>query len=245
MKFKPLKFEKLISNKEHFEKTLVKTRKEYRPFDPGQYIYNLLLEKRKKIDIFSDEYLELVYMTLIAWNMNGRGAKLNYFYNFKESIKKNKDKINSLKEYRIENLSQEDINKFKEVTKELFDSLELVGILKGNKIKSKLVTFSKTLHFLLPNLYVPIDRKYTLDFFYSTENLPTDSNIKKNNEKQIKVFNELFDKFHELATTYNLKEYVNNKWNANIPKIIDNSIIGYGKLKESELENETKKENKF
>ncbi len=233
MKFKPLKFDKLISDKEVFEKTLVKTRNEYRPFDPGQYLYNLLLEKRKKIDTFSDEYLELVYTTLIAWNMNGRGAKLNDFDKFKESIKKNKDKINSLKEYKIENLSEKEIDKFKEITKELFDSLDLVGkSWTGNKIKSKLVTFSKTLHFLLPNIYVPIDRRYTLDFFYSNKMVPTDSNIKKNNEKQIKVFNELFDKFHELATTYNLKGYVDNKWNANIPKIIDNSIIGYGKLKE-------------
>ena len=41
----------------------------------------------------------------------------------------------------------------------LFEKLNLV------KTKSPLVTFSKTLHFFLPNLVVPIDRRYTCDFF--------------------------------------------------------------------------------
>lgn len=76
MKFKPLKFEKIMSNKDLLEKIIDLTRKEYRPFDPGSYLYRLMLSKRNEVDIFSDEYLELVYTTLIAWNMNGRGAKL-------------------------------------------------------------------------------------------------------------------------------------------------------------------------
>ncbi len=46
MKFKPLKFQKLISDKSILERVIEKTKKDYRPFDPGQYLYNLLLEKR-------------------------------------------------------------------------------------------------------------------------------------------------------------------------------------------------------
>jgi len=231
MKFKPLKYQKLISDKDVLEKVIEKTKTDYRPLDPGQYLYNLLLEKRKKIDIFSDEYLELVYTTLIAWNMNGRGAKLNDFNLFKETIRKNKVKINTLKDYKIERLNEKEKAEVLKISEELFNNLDLVGMSwTGNKIKSKLVTFSKTLHFLIPNLFVPIDRKYTLDFFYSNKMVPTDSNHKRNNEKQIEVFNELFEKFCEIAKVYNLKRYIDNKWNINIPKIIDNSIIGFSKL---------------
>lgn len=231
MKLKLIKFEKLISNKKIFEKSLNKTKEYYRAFDPGQYLYNLLLEKRKKMEIFSEEYLELVYTTLIAWNMNGRGAKLNDFELFKKSIKENKSKIDLLKEYRLESLKNEDRKKVLEIIKILFRELDLVGkSWTGKKIKSKLVTFSKTLHFLLPNLIVPIDRRYTMNFFYGNINIPTNQDIKRNNEKQIEVFNELYEKFCEIAKIYELKQFKDNKWNLNIPKIIDNSIIGYSKL---------------
>ena len=231
MKFKPLKFQKLISDKSILEKAIEKTKKDYRPFDPGQYLYNLLLEKRKKVDIFSDEYLELVYTTLIAWNMNGRGAKLNDFDLFKDTIRKNKTKINSLMDYKIEKLNEKEKADVLKIAEELFNNLDLTGkSWTGNKIKSKLVTFSKTLHFLIPDLFVPIDRRYTLDFFYDNKMVPTSSNIKKNNEMQIEVFNELFEKFFEVAKIYNLSNYIDNKWNLNIPKIIDNSIISYSRL---------------
>jgi len=231
MKFKPLKFQKLISNKFILEDTLKKTKEYYRPFDPGQYLYNLLLEKRKKMDIFSDEYLELIYTTLISWNMNGRGAKLNDFILFKNSIKEQKSKINSLKKYKIETLNEDNKKRVLEIIDSLFKDLDLVGkSWTGNKIKSKLVTFSKTLHFLLPNLIIPIDRKYTMNFFYGNTDIPTDINIQRNNKKQIEVFNELYGKFCEIAKIYNLKKHLDSQWNRTIPKIIDNAIIGYGRL---------------
>lgn len=231
MKFKPLKFQKLISNKRILERTLNKTKEDYRPLDPGYYLYNLLLDKHQKMDIFSDEYLKLIYTTLISWNMNGRGAKLNDFTLFKNSIKEQKSKINSLRGYKIETLNEDNKKRVLEIINLLFKDLDLVGkSWTGNKIKSKLVTFSKTLHFLLPNLIVPIDRKYTMNFFYGSTDIPTDINIQRNNKKQIEVFNELYGKFYEITKIYNLKKYFDNQWNRTIPKIIDNAIIGYNKL---------------
>ncbi len=132
--------------------------------------------------------MELVYTTLISWNMNGRGAKLNDFDLFKETIRNNKSKINSLMNYKIEKLNEKEKADVLRISEELFNNLELVGkSWTGNKIKSKLVTFSKTLHFLIPDLFVPIDRRYTLDFFYDNKMVPTNSNVKKNNEKHNKT----------------------------------------------------------
>jgi hypothetical protein len=230
MKIKLIKFEKLISNKRIFEKSLKKTKEYYRPFDPGNYLYNLLLKKTDKIDLFCDEYLELVYTTLIAWNMNGRGAKLSDINTFKNSIRKNKSDIIKLKKYRIEKLCENNEEIF-EILDSLFEKLDLVEkSWTGKKIKSKLVTFSKTLHFLLPKLIVPIDRRYTLNFFYNNKIVPTDNDIKKNNKKQMKIFKELHLKFYEIGKIYELEKSKDNKWNLNLPKIIDNAIIGYSKL---------------
>ncbi len=221
MKFKEMKFNHLVSNKKIFENSLKKTKEFYRPLDPGQYLYNLLLEKRKDIDLFSDEYLELVYTTLIAWNMNGRGAKLSEIQIFKETIIKNKQTIKNLEKYELVNLEEKDFVLKK--LKDLFFNLELT------ETKSKIVTFSKTLHFLLPELIVPIDRKYTLDFFYNNKQIPTDKNKKINCEKQFKIFEELFDKFIEISRVYNLNRYLDKIWHATPTKVIDNAIIGYSK----------------
>jgi hypothetical protein len=221
MKFKEIKYNKLISNKKIFEDSLKKTKEFYRPLDPGQFLYNLLLEKRRKIDIFSDEYLELVYTTLIAWNMNGRGAKLSEIDKFKKTIRENKKIIKSLEKYKLINLKEKEL--VLEKLKILFFNLDLT------ETKSKIVTFSKTLHFILPELIVPIDRKYTLDFFYNNKQIPTDKNKKKNCEKQFKIFEELFEKFIEISKVYNLNKYLDKIWHVTPTKVIDNAIIGYNK----------------
>jgi len=214
MKLKLEKFNKLLEDKNLIENSLEKTKEKYRKLDPGQYLYNLLLNKRKISDIYSDEYLELVYTTLISWNMNGRGAKLAEITDFKNTIRENKDEINSLKGYRIEKLDKQEIKKILEILERLFNKLEIV------KTKSPLVTFSKTLHFLLPDLIVPIDRRYTAYFFYNSNQIPQ-------KEKQFKVFSELFEKFWEISQRYDLNNYLDNIWNRTIPKVIDNMIIGY------------------
>lgn len=225
MRIKLEKFDKLTSDKEVLENSLTKTKEYYRLFDPGQYLYNLLLNKRKILDIYSDEYLELAYTTLISWNMNGRGAKLADIINFKNTIRENKADINFLNAYRIEKLDKQDIKKILEILERLFNKLEIV------KTKSPLVTFSKTLHFLLPNLIVPIDRKYTASFFYNSDQIPQ-------KEKQFKVFSELFEKFWEITQRYDLNNYLDNNWNRTIPKVIDNMIIGYNLSKRKNLEEE-------
>jgi len=129
MKLKLEKFNKLLEDKNLFENSLEKTKKEYRNLDPGQYLYNLLLNKRKISDIYSDEYLELAYTTLIAWNMNGRGAKLADITDFKNTIRENKEIINLLKGYRIEKLDKQEIKKILEIIEKmnLTDTIAIYG----------------------------------------------------------------------------------------------------------------------
>jgi hypothetical protein len=189
------------------------TATKYRPYDPGQYLYKLAMEfpnERK----FTEKFIELTYTTLIAWNMNQRGAKLSEYEIFKNSLIEHKERIRSLERFRIEkNLDGRELTNEIEF---LFKNLKLVSI-----DKPKLVTFSKTLHFFLPNLLMPIDRSYTLHFFYNSTNVP------KDDVKQIIIYNDILNQFRQLSEVYNFKIHLDRNWNRNIPKIIDNIIIAY------------------
>jgi len=197
------------------KKLLDYTNEEYRPYDPGLYLYNLMsnysFEKK-----FSDEFIELVYTTLTAWNMNQRGAKLAKFDLFKQSILDNKDTIQSLEKYRIEELDSI-TDAIEKPIRALFKKLDLV------ETQSKLVTFSKTLHFFLPNLLMPIDRAYTLRFFYKNYS-------EANADEQIQIYLDILDQFRQFAKKHRdnkaFKER-NKRWDKNLPKMIDNIIIAF------------------
>lgn len=179
-------------------------------------------EDNKVINIkknsYEDNFIELLWATLDAWNMNSRGAQLVDIDDFKTNLNNCANDIESLKKYSIEDLSEKNDkaeNIFNQL-KNLFENLKLTGT------KTKLVTFSKTMHFLLPNLIVPIDRKYTLKFF--------ELNI--NNAKyEFSLFKKIESAFGLFASEVNLDDFVNNKsqWCKYKTKIIDNIIISYEK----------------
>ena len=217
----------LLKNKKLIVKSLNMTRMNYRPYDPSWYLYNKVCKEKNINNKFSNTFIELIYVTLSSWNMNSRGAKLSDFNIFKKSIIQNKSNIIRLSKYKINRLSRKDYGYVLGILKELFYKMKLVGKNnnKRNSEKPRLVTFSKTMHFLLTDLVVPIDRKYTLNFFYNN------MSINKKLDLQFKKFSEIFANCREFAINTKLKRHLDNDWNLNIPKVIDNIIIGYSKLK--------------
>jgi len=110
----------------------------------------------------------------------------------------------------------------------LLNMLEkLFGNIKVMKSTSKIVGTSKTLHFLLPRLVMPIDRTYTLNFLYGNNKYDSTLNM------EIDTFKEVFGKFRDIAMKLSLsKDDVDNQgWNTTVPKLINNAIIGYMHLK--------------
>jgi hypothetical protein len=145
------------------ETSLARTREVYRPFDPGSYLYHQVLGWNAD-DKFTRNFIELVYVTLAAWNMNSRGARLSDFKTFCSSILAQRKAMERLKGFKLRSLAKAEIQ---ETLENLFFDLVLV-----DKGKPPLVTFSKTLHFFFPELIGPIDRTYTLNFFYGHTNIP-------------------------------------------------------------------------
>jgi hypothetical protein len=95
------------------------------------------------------------------------------------------------------------------------------GEKKGKEDKSKLVSGSKALHLLLPDLVVPIDRRYTSTFLYRYSD-----EFDRDNERQ--TFGIAFAAFRKIAKAVNPEAYVGTqKVHANPTKVIDNGIIGF------------------
>ncbi len=211
----------ILESRESFFNLVKKCNGVYRLISPSLYLYKKIIEKHRLDNDFNkllsdDEFLELIYITLIAWNMDQRGAKLTSFDEFKKSMLDNRSCLNELYDYRLCSLSENDLDIVLNKIEKLFYELRVM------KSKSKIVGISKTLHFLLPNLIMPIDRKYTMNFFYGHNAYNQDIS------KEFKTFKKVFIKFYEITKQLKLsdKDVDGFNWNTSIPKLIDNAIIG-------------------
>jgi len=206
----------IFKNEDVLNIALKTTTEVYRLYDPGWYLYRLVFNYKGKK--FSHEFIELVYVTLSAWNMNSRGAKLSEFEIFENSILKNKNlKILNSLNGKANFINNDNIDK---EIKYLFYNLVLV-----DSDKPPLVTFSKAMHFFFPELVVPIDRKYSCNYFYNSINIP------KEIDKQWKMFLEIQKEFCDFSKNNDLLlQFIDNNWNLCKNKIMDNMIIGYTKL---------------
>jgi len=202
----------VFAKESDLNKHLKYTIEHYRPHDPGSYLYNLIFNY-KFSQKFDNPFFELLYATLSSWNMNSRGAELKDYDEFVASILSHKDDFKKLEKKTIIDLEGQ-----KEIIEKLFKELSLVNT------NAPLVTFSKTLHFILPNLIAPIDRRYTLRFFYGKNSEGCFTSI----SKQFEVFWKIEMSYSKYAKAHDLSLFVKeNSWNRNIPKVMDNAVIGF------------------
>lgn len=214
----------IFKNENIISAALKETKLYYRPFDPGSYLYHQIINYNFDSK-FTKGFIELAYVTLSAWNMNSRGAKLQDFEVFQKSILRNRNIFDSLNAYKLTDMDNEMVI---ELLETLFNNLDLVA-----EGKPPLVTFSKTIHFFLPNLIGPIDRTYTMKFFYNNTSIPDSVT------SQFKRFMDIQLEYCKIAKECNLSKHMDEVWNRNIPKIVDNMIIGYMRIKKAkESENE-------
>lgn len=178
---------------------------------PDLYFYKRVSEIRKKSALrrlFEDTYFfELLYATLTAWDMNARGAKMKYYDEFKQNLYKNKDLFFELEKFKLSQLTNEQFLEVKEKLGNLYDNLHLM------KTGGRLVSNSKIMHFILPDLIMPMDRQNTLRFFFG-------HTLESRNK-----FLTIFECSYLIASKLNVAGLFDSNWNFSIPKIIDNAII--------------------
>lgn len=203
----------IFDNKNTFESCLNTAKEKYSRYSPENYLYRKMASFDFQ-DKFTDEFLELFYVALSAEFKNQKLRKIKEFSTFTDSIKKHQDDFKELSPLKLRDLDEWDWEECREILKDLFYELELVD---G---ESSVVAFSKVLHLMLPNLIVPIDRN-TIRYFYG--NKPSFFNSLN---KQYETFWNLETVFSEFVKRNNVYRYIDDICNLNIPKILDNAIIG-------------------
>lgn len=195
---------------------------------PSIYFHQKAIEyARNRIEFLSEKHLEYIYATLASWGMHRmgpKGAEMPKFEEFKSSIQAHKPFFNKVKSKTINNISQEGFE-------EILDKLKTICFgqmpIQATKSVSKLVSSTKTLAHILPDLVPPIDRQYTLQFFYGTKNHPINTNDdgQKVFEYVLRYMYDLYRKnegFKNLALN-TLTE--GGDFCSSLPKIFDNLII--------------------
>ena len=185
---------------------------------PSLYFHKKVINTLSQIGIQkaieNELFLEYLYATLASWGLHRMGdtnTKLVDFEKFKGSIHGNKDMILGLKDEKITNINK---------NSNIIDHLEkLIDNLKIGEGETKLIFNSKTLHHLLPNLIPPIDRQYTLLFFYNSTGPPCIENC----------FSEIYPKFVEIALSRkdDIIKKVGTGFHTSESKVVDNAIVGY------------------
>ena len=174
--------------------------------------------KRATKALENDEFYENLYATLTAWGMHrmGRSAtKLADLADIKRSLHQQRRCIQDLETLTLTNLDRE----FgREVAEQLWQIIAEITVGVG---ETKIVAGSKALHHVLPSLLPPIDRQYTIQFFYGHgKDLAAAGQA---------VFLEIFPRFAEIASARKalIRRRIGSGMHTSESKVVDNAIVGY------------------
>jgi hypothetical protein len=177
----------------------------------------------------SEEFMKAMHKAMEGFFGFGRWKTLLPLDEFKTELRRHSHLIES---FDGEQLGTE--------TNEVSDKLwKLIDQLRLTTEKSRLVSGSKALHLLLPELVVPIDRQYTGAFLYRYSD-------EFDQKKEQDTFHIAFASFRRFANAASPESYVGTQEvHATRTKVIDNAIIafverGRGKLKAAAAEMQTR-----
>jgi hypothetical protein len=134
---------------------------------PSLYFHVRALERRRQASsaasLLRDErFLEYVYAVLPSWGMHRMGnqaAKVPNFDEFARSLQACQSDVDTLWPLDITAIEDAAV---RQVGRQLWS---IIGRLRASTSASRLLSGSKTLHHVLPDLMPPIDREYTFKFF--------------------------------------------------------------------------------
>lgn len=199
---------------------------------PSVYFHQqAIIEARK--GFLHDRHLEMIYAVLPSWGMHRMGKTKNKIVSFKKfkgqiearATHKLLTKLHGTKtEWNTDN------------TETLTDIVTLIRFINVSEAGSFLVSSSKTLHHLLPDLVCPIDREYSVRFIKQEKFNDTQIAIGDKNSQLwlAKTYIEAMWNFinepenNGKLTNY-YKRHKNKGFVTSIPKIFDNLVMAYVK----------------
>ncbi|MBJ6799760.1 hypothetical protein [Geomonas propionica] len=185
-------------------------------------LYQKIITKHREANdikslINDDDFIKLIHSTLRAWDMDQRGARMACVEDFSRSVRNYTENLAELYNYKLYDDIFDDLSEIKRMLKPVFLNLKVM------ESTRKIVGVSKVLHFLLPDLIMPIDGKFTLNgvFGYNKNS--------KDHDEEFKTFCEVLDRFYEIKERLDLgpEDVDGEQWNQSVPKLIDNALIGF------------------
>lgn len=191
-----------------------------------------LLEKHQSViahAIEDNNYVDALYATLATWGLHRAGNGINEMISrdqFAQLLEQLEPLVCPFEDLHLAelapDLSEASRDAIDEVADQLWTIIETIQIANNN---ARLVAGTKLLHHLLPNLVPPMDRKYTLNFFYGNSSL-------NGRASERSVFKQLFRSFFVIA--HLCQEEVEgiregdevHRMNTSFTKVLDNAIVG-------------------
>jgi hypothetical protein len=153
-----------------------------------------------------------LYRTLLAWRLGMRASYLVSEEEFFRALQVARPAIASLEPYRIDAVDVPP-----DIADRIWHVIDGLGIVNN---KAKLVAGTKTLHHILPDLVVPMDREWTGRFFrLHAPEWQTD---------QRRTFRRIHEALAGVARATRPAGYVAGEgWRTSRTKVLDNALIAY------------------
>lgn len=178
----------------------------------------LLQQHRSAADALEDDsFLESLYATLTAWGLHRMGPAPAKLVDFPEMVAGFRALERQIKELSALTIWQLDSEQVETISEDLWDVISTLRVRIG---ETKIVAGSKALHHVLPGLVPPIDREYTIRFFFHNKNLYQGDRT---------AFLEMFPYFHRIAVGCRdkIELRIGRGMNTSPTKVIDNAIVGF------------------
>lgn len=158
-----------------------------------------------------DGFLQSLYDTLQAWGIGARASRLKPFGDFCAALRK---QTNAIAAFEATTLDDPALD-VAATAETLWRLIEKVSVVQNAAV---VVPATKTLHHLLPDLVVPMDREYTQKFF-GWQNPQFQYG-------QRQCFIDAFGAFADIGRAAQPAQYVGTGWRSSRTKIIDNAVVG-------------------
>jgi hypothetical protein len=190
-----------------------------RQLDCHRRTIELLRTFASAADAVRDEsFAESLAATLEAWDVGveRHGQSLVPQAEFRRQLKKQSLAVGELECLRIGDDALMDDERVSSLIWHIIDDLDIVRC-KDHPVKRKVVSGTKALHHLLPNLVPPMDNEYTATFF----------GLNGFGDRPEQGFRLVFRSVAATARVVSPQSYVGQGWNSSVSKVLDNAIVGF------------------
>jgi hypothetical protein len=189
------------------------------PKGPALHFYDRVLNLRSqhsKVAAFlqSNDCIEMLYAALLSWGMESRAAEMKDYADFKSNVQGAAASFQAVESAAaLQSFTLTSRTTVVQAIESLFDSLALM------KSQERTISNSKCMHFIFPDLCIPVDNN-TFQKLYKPSSETIWASATKGRFLEVLDFS-----YDILAGIPTPQQYLDAMWNRNRMKLVDNAIF--------------------